>query len=510
MNHQEDKKRIIKNTGFLYVRTLLVMFVGLYTSRVTLQALGVEDFGTYNLVGGIVAVFSSVVGSLSVSTQRYMNIALGKNDKLYAKQVFSTAMNIYIFIAVIVVICGEGVGVWFINNVSDIPADRLNSAHWVFQISLATFVFNLISVPYSGLIVAHERMNAFAYISILDVTMKLLIAIGISHISYDRLITYAVLLFCSAFIIRFVYSCYSLKYFEESRYSLLWNKSLMLEMASFSCWNFLGATAAVWVGQGFNFILNIFYGVALNAARGISFQVESQIRNFVTNFTTALQPQIMKAYAANDIAYFNSLVFSGAKISFFLLMFLSLPIMLETELILSIWLVEVPAFTVVFIRISILTALINSLSNTLIIGMQASGRIRNYQILTSIIDFSNLLWVYIAYDYFSAPAESLYWIYLCVNILQLFVRILLLRGMINLPARDFITDVFLRCIVSFIVVVTLSYLLIQNINTGIGRLLLSCFTTSVLSIIIVYVVGINPHQRSIINSKISKIKIWNR
>lgn len=510
MNHQEDKKRIIKNTGFLYVRTFLVMLVGLYTSRVTLQALGVEDFGTYNLVGGIVAVFSSVVGSLSVSTQRYMNIALGKNDKLYAEQIFSTAMNIYIFIAVTVIVCGEGVGIWFINNVLDIPADRLSSAHWVFQISLATFVFNLISVPYSGLIVAHEKMNAFAYISILDVTIKLFIAIGISHVSYDRLIAYAVLLFCSALIIRFVYSYYSLRHFKESRYKWVWNKSLTLEMTSFSCWNFLGATAAVWVGQGFNFILNIFYGVTLNAARGISFQVESQIRNFVTNFTTALQPQIMKAYAAHDVAYFNSLIFSGAKMSFFLLMFLSLPVILETKLILSLWLVQVPAFTVVFIRISLLTALINSFSNTLIIGMQASGRIRNYQILTSIIDFSNLLWAYIAYDYFSAPAESLYWIYLCVNILQLFVRIQLLKGMINLPVRDFIANVLIRCIASFIIVATLSYLLIQNMNEGIGRLLLSCFTTSVLSIMVIYAVGVNTHQRSIINYKINKVKIWNR
>ena len=334
----ENTRRIAKNTGFLYVRMLLTMGVAFYTSRVVLNALGVEDYGIYNVVGGVVAMFSFLTGMFTSATQRFLNYEMGLGNQERLKEIFSMSITLNAMIAVLIVLVSEIAGLWFINHKLVIPGDRLTAAHWVFQFSLLAMAVTIVSTPYNAVIIAHERMSAFAYIAVAECLLKLGVAVVIVFCGGDKLIIYGALLLTVAFIVRAIYSLYCRKNFEECHYKFYWDKVLFREMGAFAGWNMYGNFAFVMTTQGVNMLLNMFFGPAVNASRAIAVQIQSAIMGFATNFTMAINPQIVQNYAQGKKEEIFRLVCYSSKFSFFLLLLLALPVLLETELLLKLWL----------------------------------------------------------------------------------------------------------------------------------------------------------------------------
>lgn len=313
----QNSKRLVKNTMFLYFRTLLVMGVGLYTSRLVLQVLGVEDFGVYNVVGGFVSMFSLLSGSLTAASQRFLAFELGK-DKSDIQKVFSSTVTIHFSLAIVLFLLLELIGLWFLNYKINIPSDRLNAANWVFHCSVLTFCINIISVPYNAAIVAYERMSAFAYASIFEAISKLAMVFVLFKIQYDSLILYALLAMLISLAMRFIYSIYCHINFKDCRYKFFIDKDLLKSLLNFSGWNFIGSSAGVLNNQGINVLTNLFFGVTLNAARGVAAQVDNAVNTFVSNFMMALNPQIIKAFSSKNYDYLNKMIISGTKAAFFL------------------------------------------------------------------------------------------------------------------------------------------------------------------------------------------------
>ena len=394
----ENNKRIVKNTLLLYVRMIFTMVVSLYTSRIVLATLGIDDYGIYNVVGGVVAMFSVLSGSLSSAISRFITFELGHGDSKRMKLIFSTSIIIQIVMAFVVLLVAEIAGVWFINEKMNIPNDRLFAANWVLQCSILTFIINLISVPYNATIIAHEKMSAFAYVSILEVILKLLIVYLLYMSSYDRLIVYALLLMLVALVIRVVYGIYCKKHFAEASYSLIWDRNVFNEMLRFAGWNFLGNTSYILNTQGVNMLINLYFGVALNAARGIAVQVDGAVMSFVNNFTVALNPQITKSYASGDYQYMYKLINQGTKFSFFIMYFFIVPFVLETETILIIWLKEVPEQSAIFLRLVLFASLVSVSGNELYYGIISTGKIKNYQLMVSLVGVMVFPLTWIAYQ----------------------------------------------------------------------------------------------------------------
>ena len=402
----ENNKRIAKNTLLLYFRTLFIMLVTLYTSRVVLNTLGVTDYGIYNVVGSVVMMFSVISSSLSSSISRFITYELGHGDFEKLKRIFSTSVNIQIGISGIILILAEIFGMWFLNEKMNIPAGRLGAANWVLQCSLLSFVINLISVPYNACIIAHERMSAFAYISILEAVLKLAVVYMLLVSPYDKLATYAVLLVVVALIIRMAYSLYCRRHFEESRYRFVYDKPLIKEMTSFAGWSFFGNGAYMLNVQGVDMLINIFFGVTLNAARGVATQAQNAVMQFVNNFTVAVNPQITKSYASGEMEYMHKLVCRGARFSYFLLFLFVVPIVCEADYILRLWLKIVPENAPLFLRLALFGSLMMSLGNSLLTGIFATGNIKRYQLWVTIVGCLVFPLTWIAFKLGFPPATT--------------------------------------------------------------------------------------------------------
>ena len=383
LNKMPDNKykRMAKNAGLLYFRMLLTMAVTLYTSRVILQTLGVEDFGIYNVVAGFVTMLGFLHGAMSSATQRFLAFELGKPGDRDVRGIFSMSLNIHIAIALFVLILGETIGLWFLKTQMTIPIDRIIAAEWVFHLALLSFMVTIVSVPYNALIIAHEQMSIFALVSIIDVILKLLIVFMLGWFGMDKLILYGLLSLTVVFIVFMIYRSYCKNKFVESKFRLYWDKKLFNTMLSYTGWNLWGNIAGVMSGQGVNVLLNIFFGPSVNAARAIAMQVSGALNSFVQNIQVAINPQIIKSYAAQDMAYMHQLVCYGAKYNFFLLLLLSLPVLNNIELILPIWLGVVPESTSIFAKLVICSILIDSLSPPLMTAAQATGHIKLYQFI---------------------------------------------------------------------------------------------------------------------------------
>ena len=443
-----NNKRIARNTLLLYVRMLFIMAVSLYTSRVVLATLGEVDYGVYNVVRGIVVMFSMFSSPLSIAVTRFLTFELGKGHLKQLSKVFSTSMNIQLFISIVLILLVESVGVWFLNAKMNIPADRMWAANWVLQCSIATFVINLLSVPYNAIIIAHERMNVYAYISILEVSLKLLVVYLLVISPWDKLAAYAVFLAVVALGIQLTYAVYCRRHFSECRWTRHIDRPMMKEMLGFSGWNFIGTASGICREYGVNIVINIFCGPVVNAARGIATQVNSAINSFAQNFMVALNPQITKSYAMGDREYMFSLLFRGSRFSFYLLMFLSLPVIVNTSWILHLWLEEVPGYTAIFLQLILIFALSESISTPLITAMLATGDIRNYQILVGGLQLLNLPGSYLLL-YFGFPPQSTIILSIILSMSCLTGRLVMLRGMIDLPVGMFCRKVLLNvlCVV---------------------------------------------------------------
>ena len=386
----ENTRRIAKNTVMLYIRMLLIMAVTLYTSRVVLNVLGVEDFGIYNVVGGIVVMFSFLNGAMATSTQRFLSFSLGKNDQEQVARVFSMSMTTHISIALIVLLLAETFGLWIFYRYLNIPPERMGAAQWVYQLSVLTFCISIIRVPYNAGIIAYERMSFYAYISIVEVCLKLGMVILLQYLGSDKLILYALLMALTTGIVTFIYKLYCCKTFSVCRYHYFWDKHLYKELISFSGWSLFGSAANVGVQQGINILLNVFFGVVTNAALGIANQVSSAVSQLVGNFQTAFNPALVKSYASGDYSYFVRLIFQTSRFSYFLLFIIALPLYLCMPFVLKVWLDIVPEYTVVFCRWMLVFVLIDAVSAPLWISVQAIGKIRSYQLLMSALIFLNI------------------------------------------------------------------------------------------------------------------------
>ncbi len=438
-------RRIARNTLMLYVRMLVLMLVGLYTSRVVLDALGENDFGIYDVVGGVVAMFTIISGSLNSAISRFITFELGKTDGQRLNKVYSTAVLIQLVIAAVVVSVAEPVGLWFISNEMTIDPSRIPAARTVLHFSLASFVINMMSVPQMASITAHEKMSAYAYIGLLDGFLRLGAAVLISRSSSDRLVLYAALMTMTVLLVRMAYGLYCRRYFPECRFRMVRDLSLVREMFSFAGWNFIGVSAGVLRDQGGKILINIFTGPAVNAARGVALQLSGAVQGFVTNFMTAVNPQITKSYAAGDREYMYFLISKSSRMSYYLLFVLALPVLFNTGYLLDLWLKDVPSHSELFVQLFLIFTLSESLSNPLITAQLATGNIRNYQLVVGGLQLLNIPLSYVFLNLGAVP-EVTVMVAVAISQICLFARLFMLRGMIGLPAGDFLKKVYLNVI----------------------------------------------------------------
>lgn len=479
---------------------LFGMLVSLFTSRVILQTLGVEDYGVYNVVGGVITMFTFLNGAMSSATSRYITFEIGKGNMEQLKKVFSTSLQIHAIIALLIVILGETVGLWFLMNELVIPDGRMDAAMWVYQCSIVSCVVGIMSVPYNADIIAHEKMSAFAYISVLEIILKLAIVYLLVVLPFDKLKVYAVLVLMVGLLIRYIYTRYCHKHFEESHYIHRIDKPLLKEMSSFAGWSFWGNLAAILYTQGLNMMLNIFFGPVVNAARGIATQIQSVVQQFVGNFQMALNPQITKTYASDELDKMHSLMFRSARFSFMLLFFLSLPIMLETNYILTLWLGIVPENTVIFARIIIAISLIYTIANPCVIANQATGKVKVYQ---AVVGGLLLLILPISYIVLKmgAPAYSVFIVHFCVESVAQFARMYMLRNMIDLPLWSYVKNIYLPIMGVVLLSVVLPILVYINMQEGIIRLLAVGMTCVVSVAMTSLFIGMTRNERSFLIDK---------
>ena len=500
----ENNKRIAKNTLLLYVRTLSIMIVTLYTSRIVLSTLGVEDYGIFNVVGGVIAMFSVLSSSLSSSISRFITYELGHGDINRLTRIFSTSINIQVAISFIIFFFAEVFGIWFLNSKMNIPSERIIAANWVLQCSLITFIIGLISVPYNACIIAHEKMAAFAYISILEVVLKLAVVYMLLVSPYDRLTTYAVLLVVVALIIRMAYSLYCRKHFEESHYQFVYDKPLVKEMTGFAGWSLFGNGAYMLNVQGIDMLINIFFGVTLNAARGIATQVQNAVIQFVNNFTVAVNPQITKSYAAGELTYMHQLICRSSRFSYFLLYIFVVPIFCEANYILHLWLNIVPDFTTIFLRLSLIGALMTLLGNPMLTGISATGKIKKYQLWVTIVGCLVFPLSWIGFK-IGLPAPTTYIIYIIIYFLLIFVRLYIAKSLIRFPIKFYLTNVVLRLTIVSIVSIIPPFLFVSHVSESFLRLSLTCIISLISTMLVITIGGLTTSERNKIWYKLKNV-----
>lgn len=505
-NSSANNKRIAKNTLLLYFRMMLTMLVSLFTVRIVLNTLGVEDYGIYNVVGGVVTMFSFLSGTLASASQRFFAFELGRKNYDQLKKTFSMTMTIYIIIGLVILLLAETVGLWFLNTKMTIPIDRMTAANWVYQFSVLSFMMTMFTVPYYASIIAHERMKVYAYVSIIEVSLKLLIVYLLVLFSYDKLKLYAILIFAVTSIVTLIYRTYCKRKFEECRYSFCWDKKLFGELISYSGWNLLGASASIFKNQGINILLNIFFNPVINAARGIAFQINGAINQFLVNFFTAVNPQIIKYYAAGDRKQMTNLVFQSSKLAYFLLFILTMPVLLETNFILTIWLKIVPEYVVLFTRLVVLNTLIDAISSPLVTSALATGKIKQYQIVVGGTMLLNLPVSY-AFLEFGFPPQTTMYVAIGIAIVNLFLRLLMLRKMIALSVLNFINKVLIRLALVSIVAYLIPYYLLFQLDDSFMRFILIGFIGLISSLASIYLFGITKAERQLLIQLIqSKLK----
>lgn len=500
----DNSKRIARNTILLYFRTLFTMAVTLYTSRVILNTLGVDDYGIYNVVGGFVAMFAVLSSSLSNAISRFLTYELGHGDKNKLNLIFCTGVNIQIGMSLLIVVVCEAIGIWFLNYEMSIPTERIYAANWVLQLCMLTFCINLISVPYNAAIIAHEKMDAYAYISILEVLLTLGVVYLLVISPIDKLIAYSILLFFVKLLIRFIYGIYCGRNFEECKYHLVFEKSILKEMSGFAGWNFFGNAAYLFNTQGVNMLMNIFFGVAVNAARGVAAQVDAAVKMFVGNFMTAVNPQITKSYASGDLSYMHMLIYRSSKLSGYLLLYFAIPVLLEADEILYLWLKNVPDYTAVFLKILIVTSFFDTVfSSPMVTAVNATGKIKKYQIIMTLVGCLVFPVSWIVFK-MGGSAWSTYVVYGIIYFVLVFIRLFLLRGLINLDPFDFIKKVMLPYIPVVCLSVVAPLLLTIFLEQNVLRLLVTCIVSVVSTTTIVYTLGITKSERAFIYDKFIK------
>lgn len=477
------------------------MIVNLYTSRIILESLGVDDYGVYNVVGGLVSMFAIISNSLSTAISRYLMFTLGKNERDTLKEIFSTSIIIQLILGGIIILLVETFGVWFLNSKMNIPAGSLYAANWTLQFSLITFLFNLINIPYNAAIIAHERMKAFAYIGLIEGFLNLFMAFVILWANCNKLILYASLTCLISVCIRMIYTIYCKHNFDECTFMLKFNKKHLQDMFGFAGWNFIGSASGLLRSQGLNILFNIYNGPIVNAARGLSVQVETAVTKFSNSFYTAVQPQITKSIAANEYSSANDLACRSSRLAFFLLCMLCIPIIFNADAILSIWLKTTPQYTKEFVVVILLMTLVESFSHPLIHLMLATGKIKNYQIAVgSVILLSFFVgWFLIWLGYSPIIAQASLIIF---SFVALCVRVHLLKKMVHFPVKHFFINTVIRCLNIFAIICVISYFIKNIIPTSLSGFIVSVCLIELVSAVIIFVIGLHSAERKFVRNKL--------
>jgi O-antigen/teichoic acid export membrane protein len=480
------------------------MLVSLYTSRVILNTLGVEDYGIFNVVGGVVTMFAFFNSAMSSATQRFLSFEIGKGDFIQLRKTFNATQIIHIGIAILIFILAETIGLWFVKTYLVIPPERLEAAIWVYHFSVLSFMVSVIQIPYNATIIAHERMNVYAYVSIIEVLLKLLIVFMLTWITYDKLKLYGILHFSVVFLIAAIYGIYTRKNFEESKFEIVRDKKTYKTLVSYSGWSLFGNIAGVAQGQGINIILNMFYGPVVNAARGVAMQVQGAVNSFVSNFQMAVKPQIIKYYAVNEKEYMTSLIIQSSKYSFYLLFLLSIPIILEVDQILKLWLVNVPSYAPIFTILVLVIVLVTSISGPLMTAVQATGKIAVYQAV-----IGTLLFMTFPISYFflkiGYPPEVTLYITIVIEVIALIFRFYFLKRLINFPVFHFIKDVIIRNISVILLSVFVPLIVKKLLDENLWRLLIIVCVSLIWGLIVIYFAGLNRSEQKIIRGGFLKI-----
>lgn len=507
MSNIQKTKQIAKNTVVLYMRMIITMLITLFSSRIVLQALGVSDFGLYNVVGGIVALISFFRTSLASSTQRFISYEIGRNDTVQLKKVFSISVSIHFLISVLILIIAESLGLWFLNNYIQIPIGRENAAFWIYQFSVVSLCISAITIPYNADVISHERMSYYALVSIIEAVLKLAFAYALFLFGTDKLILYGGLMTLVNFIDFFLYYGYCKKYFCETKYEFYFDKQLFRQIFSFSGWTIFGQLSVVGANQGTSILINMFHSLTANAAIGISQQVNNAISGLTANFHTAFQPQLTKSFAAHDYDYMNNLICKTSKISYFLLFLASIPIVINIDLILKIWLGDnVPIYTNQFCVLFLAASLCNAIGAPLWTSIYATGKIRNYQIVTSIIFLSDILVVYLLFYYFECSPIIALEVKLIINILIVFVRLIYTKSVVpGFSVFIYVKKCILQVVLVTIITVALDLLLFLFKFDEIERLLLS-IPLFAISCLVCFRFGFSNQERQYLISIIKKYK----
>lgn len=487
---------------------ILIMAVSLYTSRVVLEKLGVEDFGIYNVVAGVVVSFSIITNTLSGAISRFITFELGKNVIETVKNVISTSINIQLLLSIIVILLCETLGIWFLNTHLNIPEYRMQAANWVFQAAMASFVLRLLIVPFEAMIVAHEDMQIYAYMGIVETFLQLGIVFLLSILPFDKLSSYSWLMVAVALVTLLVYIFYCKLKYAECSYSPHIHKKQFQEMMGFAGWNFLGTSAGILRKQGVDIVVNMFVGVTVNAARGVATQIDTAICKFTSSFTTALKPQIIKSYSIGDYNRLFYLINQGARFSFYLMLFLAIPIILEMEIILNTWLKSVPDWAIFFSQLQLSESIITVLSSTLIIGMLATGNIKKYQIVVSLIALFNFP-LSLTFLYLGFPSYCTYLVAIILELACLFFRILMAHQLLSMDMSIFFKNVIVNAFLVGCVACLFPLLIHLNMEYGYLRFFIVLLTSIVSCFASVFFIGLNKTEREFLN-KIIKQKIIRR
>lgn len=439
-----NNRRIAKNTIYLYFRMILVLVVSLYTSRVVLAELGVIDYGVYNVVAGVIVMFTFLNSSMATSTQRFLTFELGKGDFEKLKQTFSASLNIHIAIGLIILVLAETIGLWFVNAKLVIPSDRMFAANIAYQCTALSFMLSITQVPYNASLISHEEMNVYAYIGILEALSRLGIAFSLIIYGGDKMMFFSILTLAIQACLLILYRAYCIRKYKECCFNLFWDRQLYYQLSSFAGWNLFGSIAWVCRGQGLNILLNLFFGPTLNAAKGIADKVSNSVMGFIRNFNTAMNPQITKSYAVGDISAMEDLCYRGTKFAFLLLFLMALPAMVNIDYILSIWLVEVPEYTAIFVILVMADALLDVLLGTsqFITAIQATGKIMFYQILVGTI-IMLIIPIGYAFLYFGGNPESLFYVMIVISLVSGLARFMFCKYEIGFSMRKLCVKVWI-------------------------------------------------------------------
>jgi len=470
-----------------------------------LDILGVVDFGIYNIVGGVIALMWALNGALSTSTTRHITFELGTGNTPRLNLIFKTSLTIHVFIGILIIIVCETIGFWFMRTQLVIPAERMEAAQWAYQLSLLSMVLNVLSIPFNACIIAHEKMRAYAYISIIDTILKLVIVFALEWTIFDKLVLYSLYYFLSQLVIQILYMIYCKNKFSEVQFSFAWDKPLLKVMASFTGWNMIGSGSALLMSQGHSIILNLFFGPAVNAAKGIANQVQGMVVKLSGNFQMALNPQIFKSFAAQNLEYMHELICASSKYSYLMIFVLSLPISIESEDILELWLKTVPEYSNGFLRLILLTAAVNALANPLVIGAQATGKIKTFQSVEAFVLLLILPFTYFFALWGTSPVTAFY-IYLIFHIIAVFARLIVLHTLIRISYHTYMIKVVIPILlVSLSSTITGIFFHFLINNGTFASSLFVCILTFLFTVYYTFSIGLTKGEKDFVKSKFQGI-----